>query len=108
VGNPDPEQQQDEEIAAQIVTRMEKILAEERETWRSSAIELQNNADRNVTIHLRTDGNPIAAVSNRANALSEYPALAGRVVETAPSAAAAPSDTLLNADQTAQTPTRAS
>ena len=103
-----PEQQQDEEIAAQIVTRMEKILAEERETWRSSAIELQNNADRNVTIHLRTDGNPIAAVSNRANALSEYPALAGRVVETAPNVAAAPSDTLLNADQTAQTPTRAS
>ncbi|XWX03656.1 DUF4231 domain-containing protein [Aggregatilineales bacterium SYSU G02658] len=103
-----PEQQQDEEIGAELVARMEKILSEERETWRSSAIELQNNADRTVTAHIRTDGNPIAAVSQRANSLDEYPMLVGRVTEPTPSTAAPASPALLHADEPTEEATRAS
>lgn len=101
-----PEQQQDPEIAAELVARMEKILSDERETWRSSAIELQNTADRTVTAHIRTDGNPIAAVAHRANSLDEYPVLAGPVVEqpTTPPA----TDKLLNAEASTTTTPRAS
>lgn len=103
-----PEQQQDDEIAAELVARMEKILADERETWRSSAIELQNNADRTVTTYIRTDGNPIAAVAHRANSLDEYPVLAGGVVEPTPSSAAPASPALLHADEPEETAPRAS
>lgn len=103
-----PEQQQDPEIAADIVARMEKILSDERETWRSSAIELQNTADRTVTAHIRTDGNPIAAVAHRANSLDEYPVLSGGVVEATPSSAAPASAALLNADEPDETAPRAS
>lgn len=102
-----PEQQQDPEIATEVVTRMEKILSDEREAWRSSAIELQNTADRTVTAHLRTDGNPIAVASRRANSLDEYPTLAGPIVEPTPTAAP-PSDKLLKADQPAEAASRAS
>jgi len=70
-----PEQKLDTRIAADYSARMEKILSDERETWRSTAIELQNTVDRNVNASLRTDGNPIAVVTGRANTLEDYPML---------------------------------
>lgn len=74
------EQQADPSVASEIVARMEKILSDERETWRSSAIELQNTADRNINANIRTDGNPIAVETGKANTIAEFPSLQSSIV----------------------------
>lgn len=92
------EQQSDVANGANFVARMEKILSDERETWHSSAIEIQNSTDRAVTSRIHTDGNPIAVEAGKGNSLADYPLLQSNVAETSNTPLVDASGELLDAD----------
>lgn len=92
------DQKADPEVGATMVARMEKVLSDERETWRSSAIELQNTTDRAVNAHIRTDGNPIAVEAGKANTIAEFPVLQSSVLSDAAMLPDSASGELLHAD----------
>jgi hypothetical protein len=71
-----PDQKKDEAAKIKIVTDMEDILAQEREAWRGTSIELQANVDRQINSRLNIEGNKLAIADKRATSLDDYPALA--------------------------------
>lgn len=93
-------EQADATNASDFVNRMEKILLDERETWRDAAIQLQNTVDRNVNATIRVDGNPIAIETGRTNTLKSHPALESTIASNADpqTATEVPTDVLLTND----------
>jgi hypothetical protein len=70
------DQRKDETAKVKIVTDMEDILAQEREAWRGTSIELQANVDRQINSRLNVEGNKLAIADKRATSVDDYPALA--------------------------------
>jgi hypothetical protein len=69
------QEQSDGVKGAELVAKMERILFDEREAWRSSAIELQTTADRSVNANIKTEGNEIAVKTGMTSSVKDYPSL---------------------------------